>query len=122
MQVVSLRIGNVIDPSTYERFPSFIDDPAQRDRILWSYIDTRDVASACQLAIEADGLGAVALNICADETSMAISSRELMAARYPEVTDFRQPLEGHETLLNNEKAKKLLNWQPKHLWRDYVNQ
>jgi nucleoside-diphosphate-sugar epimerase len=122
IQVVSLRIGNVIDPSAYERFPSFIHDPAQRDRILWSYIDTRDVATACQLAIETDGLGAVALNICADETSMAVPSRELMAARYPEVTDFRQPLEGHESLLINEKAKKLLNWQPKHVWRDYVNQ
>lgn len=122
IQVVSLRIGNVIDPSAYERFPSFIHDPAQRDRILWSYIDTRDVASACQLAIETDGLGAVALNICADETSMAVPSRELMAARYPEVTDFRQPLEGHGSLLSNAKAKKLLKWQPKHLWRDYVNQ
>lgn len=78
IQVVSLRIGNVIDPSAYERFPSFIHDPAQRDRILWSYIDTRDVATACQLAIETDGLGAVALNICADETSMAVPSRELL--------------------------------------------
>ncbi len=122
LQVVSLRIGNVIDPSAYERFSSFIHDPEQRDRILWSYIDTRDVAEACQLAIEAEGLGSVALNIVADDTSMAVSSRDLMAARFPEVTDFRQPFEGHETLLSNAKAKKLLNWQPKHAWRDYVKE
>ncbi|WP_410512008.1 NAD(P)-dependent oxidoreductase [Paenibacillus sp. BR2-3] len=120
MQIVSLRIGNVIDPSAYEHFPSFIHDPEQRDRILWSYIDTRDVAEACQLAIEAEGLGAVQLNIAADDTSMAVPSRELLEARFPEVTDFRQPLTGHETLLSNEKAKKLLNWQPKHAWRNYV--
>jgi nucleoside-diphosphate-sugar epimerase len=122
MQVVSMRLGNVIPPDRYERFPSFINDPEQRDRIMWSYIDTRDAAEACRLAVEAEGLGSVALNLAADDTSMAISSRELMAARYPDVKDFRKPLEGHETLLSNEKAKKLLNWQPKHAWRDYVKQ
>lgn len=120
MQVVSLRLGNVIDPSAYERFPSFINDPEQRDRILWSYIDTRDAAKVCQLAIEAEGLGSVALNIAADDSSMAIPSRELMAAKYPEVTDFRGELSGHESLLSNAKAKKLLNWQPMHYWRNYV--
>lgn len=120
MQIVSLRLGNVIPPERYATFPSFIHDPAQRERILWSYIDTRDAATACRLAVEADGLGAVALNIAADDSSMAIRSRELMAARFPGVTDFRAPLEGHETLLSNEKAKQLLGWQPVHFWRDEV--
>lgn len=120
MQVVSFRIGNVIEPGDYAKFPSFIRDPAQRDRILWSYVDTRDIAEACRLAIEAEGLGSVALNLAADDTSMAIPSRELLAARYPEVSDIRAPLSGYETLLSNAKAKKLLGWQPKHSWRDYV--
>ncbi|MCT2195292.1 NAD(P)-dependent oxidoreductase [Paenibacillus sp. p3-SID1389] len=120
MQIVSLRLGNVIPPERYATFPSFIHDPAQRERILWSYIDTRDAATACRLAVEADGLGAVALNIAADDSSMAIRSRELMAARFPGVTDFRAPLEGHKTLLSNEKAKQLLGWQPVHFWRDEV--
>ncbi|MDU4697068.1 MAG: hypothetical protein E6Y08_14740 [Paenibacillus sp.] len=75
---------------------------------------------ACRLAVEADGLGAVALNIAADDSSMAIRSRELMAARYPGVSDFRAPLEAHETLLSNEKTKQLLGWQPVHFWRDEV--
>jgi len=122
MQVVSLRIGNVIAPDDYARFPSFLHDPAQRDRILWSYVDTRDIAEACRLAIEADGLGSVAINLAADDTSSAIPSRELLAARYPEVRDFRQPLNGHETLLGNARAKRLLGWQPKHRWRDYVRE
>ena len=122
MQVVSMRIGNVIIPERYADFPSFIHDPAQRESILWSYIDARDIAAACRLAIEADGLGSVALNLAADETSSAIPSRELIASRYPEVTDFRGPLDGHESLLSNAKAKRLLGWQPEHDWRDYVPQ
>jgi len=120
MQIVSLRLGNVIAPEAYARFPQFIHDPRQRDRILWSYIDARDAAAACRLAIEAEGLGSVALNLAADDTSMAVPSRELMAAQYPEVDDFRAPLSGHESLLSSDKAKRLLGWQPAHAWRDYV--
>ncbi|MBW7455844.1 NAD-dependent epimerase/dehydratase family protein [Paenibacillus sepulcri] len=122
MQVVSMRIGNVIAPDAYKGFPRFIHNPEMRDRILWSYVDTRDVAEACRLAIETDGLGSVALNLAADDTSMAVPSRDLMAARFPEVNDFRQPLAGYESLLSNEKAKRLLGWQPKHVWRDYVKE
>lgn len=119
MQVVSLRLGNVISPEMYEKFPSFIHDPSERVRILWSYIDTRDIASACIQAIEKDGLGAVALNLAADETSMDIKSRELMAKTFPDV-EIRGDLEEYETLLSNKKAKELLDWQPIHKWRDYV--
>jgi len=119
MQVVSLRLGNVISPAMYQNFPSFIHDPTQRDRILWSYIDTRDAATACVKAIEAEGLGAVALNISANETSMDVQSRELMASQFPTV-EIRGELEGYETLLSNKKAKQLLGWNPVYVWREHV--
>ncbi|MGO5014719.1 NAD-dependent epimerase/dehydratase family protein [Niallia sp. Sow4_A1] len=120
MQVVSFRLGNVISPEKYENSPEFIHDPEQRKTILWSYIDTRDAASAYRLAIETDGLRSVALNIGADETSMDIESKQLMETCFPTVKDFRKDISGFAPLLNNEKAKKLLNWQPVHKWRDYV--
>lgn len=120
MQVVSFRLGNVISPEKYENFPGFIHDPEQRKTILWSYIDTRDAATAYRLAVETDGLGSVALNIGADETSMDIESKQLMETCYPTVTDFSKDLSGFAPLLNNEKAKRLLNWKPVHKWRDYV--
>ncbi|QHJ69786.1 NAD-dependent epimerase/dehydratase family protein [Planococcus halotolerans] len=121
MQVVSFRLGNVIAPEMYQNFPGFIHDPEQRKTILWSYIDTRDAAAAYRLAVEADGLGSVALNIGADETSMDIESKQLMETCYPDVKDFRKELTGFEPLLNSEKAKKLLNWKPVHKWRNYVS-
>lgn len=62
MPVVSFRIGNVITAEKYEIFPGFIHDPKKRRTILWSYIDARDIPSACRLAVEADGLGSVVLN------------------------------------------------------------
>lgn len=121
MQVVSFRLGNVIAPEMYQNFPGFIHDPEQRKTILWSYIDTRDAATAYRLAVETDELGSVALNIGADETSMDIESQQLMETCFPDVTDFRKELTGFEPLLNNEKAKQLLNWKPIHKWRNYVN-
>ncbi|WP_280770304.1 NAD-dependent epimerase/dehydratase family protein [Salipaludibacillus daqingensis] len=120
MQIVSLRLGNVISPEMYRNFPDFIHHSAERDRILWSYIDTRDAANACRLAIEKEGLGAVEMNLAADDTSMDIKSRDLMSAQFPNVTDFREDLKGYETLLCNKKAKQLLGWQPIHGWRENI--
>ena len=120
MQVVSLRIGNVITPQMYQNFPGFIHESKERRTILWSYIDARDIAEACRLAIETDDLGYVALNLSADDTSMDIKSSELMKAEFPEVTDIRSSIDNFNTLLSNEKAKKVLNWKPIHKWRDYV--
>lgn len=121
MQVVSFRLGNVISPEMYKNFPGFIHNPEERKTILWSYIDTRDAATAYRLAIETEGLGSVALNIAADESSMDIPSKQLMEHGFPTVTDFRRDISGFDSLLSNEKAKKLLNWQPVHKWRNYVN-
>lgn len=121
MSVVSLRLGNIITPEMYSLFPDFIHDPEERKTILWSYIDARDAATAFRLAIENDNLGAIELNIAADDTSMDVSSKELMAAAFPEVHDFRTELRGYETLLSNKKAKTALDWQPVHQWRNYVN-
>ncbi|QGH36502.1 NAD-dependent epimerase/dehydratase family protein [Gracilibacillus salitolerans] len=120
MQVVSMRVGNVIAPHMYENFPEFIHKPELRKPILWSYIDARDAGAAYRLAVEKDGLGTVALNLAADNTSMDITSKELMETCFPNVADFREPVEGFETLLSNKKAKEVLGWQPVHDWRDYV--
>ncbi len=120
MQVVSFRIGNIITPAMYKRFPEFIHQPEERERILWSYVDARDVASACRLAVECDGRGSIAINLAADDTSMDVKSRDLMRARYPDVTDFRESLDGFETLLSNKLAKERLGWQPVYSWREEV--
>jgi UDP-glucose 4-epimerase len=41
--IYALRIGNVIEPHEYDRFPAFIADPPSRKRNAWSYIDARDL-------------------------------------------------------------------------------
>lgn len=121
MQAVSFRLGNVITPEAYANFKNFIHTPKARAVIVWSYIDARDAASACRMAIEADGLGHGVYNIAADDTSMDIKNDELMALCHPDTKDFRNAMDNFETLLSNKKAKKDFGWQPVHFWRNYVS-
>jgi nucleoside-diphosphate-sugar epimerase len=121
MQIIALRIGNVITKEIYEtKFKTWCDDPNQRSVIFWSYIDARDVASACRLAIEKDGLGVQVLNCAADDNCTTLTSAELMRHGFPEVTDIRGPIDGFQTLLSNAKLKEVLGWKPEHFWRDNV--
>ena len=61
---------------------------------LWSYIDVRDAARACRLALEAEFPGHRAFNICAGSTIMDTATRELVVRYLPEITDLRTGLDG----------------------------
>ncbi len=55
--IYALRIGNVIEPHEYDRFPGFFDHPEVRRRNTFSYIDARDLGQIVHLCLEKDGLG-----------------------------------------------------------------
>ncbi|MFM0019390.1 NAD-dependent epimerase/dehydratase family protein [Paraburkholderia azotifigens] len=113
------RIGNVLDPEDYAKFTQWNKDPSLRKRIAWSYIDGRDLAEAARLGIEKDGLGFEVMNIAADDVSSDLPTAELLKRFYPEVPVKKQ-LGEFETLLSNEKLKRLLGWKQKYYWRDQV--
>ncbi|MCL1991207.1 MAG: NAD(P)-dependent oxidoreductase [Defluviitaleaceae bacterium] len=120
-QIINFRLGNIITPEMYNQiFPTFINDTYIRMRNLWNYIDARDIATACRLAIEVEGLGAQVMNIGADDTCQAIKSIELVRAEFPLLTDIRSDLDGYQPIYCNKKAKEMLGWQPVHFWRTYV--
>jgi nucleoside-diphosphate-sugar epimerase len=112
-----LRISNIFEPPDYAAIPAFWDDPALRRWNLWSWVDARDVAQACRLALEADIQGAEHFTIAAADTLMRESSAALMAKAFPGVSV--QPGIGEfDTLLSIDKAKRMLGYQPKpHLAR-----
>jgi len=114
MQVICFRLGNILRPEDHEKIRAIFDKPEQRLRILWSYIDTRDVAKACQLAIEKDGLGCQHLILAADDSSSNIPSKELIERFLPGVKEFKQPMEGRTSLISNAKIKEVLGWQQEH--------
>ena len=115
---VALRFSNIMEPDDYERFPSYWDDASLRKWNLWGYVDARDVAESCRLALESD-VGAEHFIVAAADTVMNRPSRELMAEVFPSVP-YRPTAGEHHTLLSIEKARKLLGYEPRHSWRDHV--
>ena len=115
---VALRFSNIMEPQDYERFPSFWGDSRLRRWNLWGYIDARDVAQSCRLALNGD-VGAEHFIVAAADTVMNRPSAELMADGYPSVT-YRPTQDEFDTLLSIEKARKLLGYEPKWSWRDHI--
>ena len=113
---VGLRISNIFEEKDYEQIPSFWADPAQRKWNLWSWVDSRDVAQACRLGLEADVAGADVFTIAAADTLMKTPSRELMASVFPGVP-VDPGLGQFETLLSIEKARRVLGYAPRYTWR-----
>jgi nucleoside-diphosphate-sugar epimerase len=118
MQVISFRLGNIIEPADYANIKNGFSEPEHRKRILWSYIDVRDVAAACRLAVEKDGLGAQSIILAADDTSSNLSSDALVQRFLSEVADNRLPKTGRPSLLSNEKAKRLLGWRQQYFLQE----
>jgi len=115
---IALRFSNIMEPEDYERFPSFWDDPGLRRWNLWGYVDARDVAASCSLALQAD-VGAEHFIIAAADTVMNRPSRELMGEVFPSVP-YRPTAGDYDTLLSVEKARNLLGYEPQHSWRDHI--
>ena len=114
-----LRISNImVAPGDYERFLTFQNDPRLRKWNLRGYVDARDVAQACRLALEADLAGAKVFIVAATDTVMKWESRDLMAEIYPEVP--LRDVRGRRMLLSIEKARRELGYSPKHSWRENI--
>ena len=77
------------------------------------------MAQAVRRALEAPIDGAEVCIVAAADTVMPQPSAALMAEVYPDVP-LTRPLEGRETLLSIERARRLLGYEPEHRWQDHV--
>ncbi len=119
LKLIGLRFSNVFDVEDYAAFPAFEQNPEGRSWNAWGYIDARDGAQAVRLALESTITGFEAFVIAAADTVMSTPSAELAARYFPEVP-FTRPVEGVETLLSIDKAKRMLWFSPQHSWRDHA--
>jgi nucleoside-diphosphate-sugar epimerase len=114
--IIGLRFSNVMEPGDYADFPSYEADPQMRKWNLWGYIDARDAADAVLKALEVRGPGFERMIIANADTVMEAPSAELAAEVFPGVPVTKR-IEGTETLLSIDKARRLLGWEPTHSWR-----
>ena len=117
--IYALRIGNVIEPHEYGRFPGFVADPPSRKRNAWSYIDARDLGQIVHLCLQKDGLGFQVFNAVNDTITADQPTAAFLARWCPDVPMTRS-LIGNEAPLSNRKAREVLGFKEEHDWRNEV--
>ena len=117
--IYALRIGNVIEPDEYDRFPTFFAHPEVRRRNAFCYIDARDLGQIVHLCLEKDGLGFEVFNAGNDTNGMNIPTRALAERFFPGVPLTREMGE-NEALFSNRKIREVLGFREEHDWRKYV--
>ncbi|SNY92378.1 Nucleoside-diphosphate-sugar epimerase [Cohaesibacter sp. ES.047] len=117
--IYGLRINNVIEPHEYEQdFPAYLADASLRRRNIFAYIDARDLGQMVDRCLKTDGLGFEIFNVSNDDHSVAASTSELIETYYQGVPC--REMGPTETFYSNDKAKRLLGFQPEYNWRMYL--
>ncbi|MBC7368673.1 MAG: NAD(P)-dependent oxidoreductase [Undibacterium sp.] len=114
--IYALRIGNVIEPHDYTRFPGFMANPLARKRNAWSYIDARDLGQIVHRCIQKDGLGYQVFNAVNDTITAQEPTAEFLQKVCPR-TPHRRPLVGQEAPISNRKIRDVLGFKEEHNWR-----
>ncbi len=117
---VGLRFSNIFydragHVTGYERIPGFWSEPLSRRFNLWGYVDSRDTADACVLALESGITGAEVMTIAAPDTIMRQTNAELVAAAFPGCV-LRPGTGARDTLISIDKARRLIGYDPKWTW------
>ena len=117
---IGLRFSAIREPAEYASFPDAWTDPHLGEWNVWGYVDARDVAQACRLALTAPVTGADAFIIAAADTASDRPSSELLAACFPSVP-VRPGTGDFDTLLAIDKARRVLGYAPAYSWRDALS-
>ena len=115
--IVGLRFSNVMERHDYERFPGFWDDPQLRKWNLWGYVDESTSRRACAARLRPTSPAPTRSSSPPRDTVMKRPSRELMAEVFPGVP-VRDGVEGTDTLLSIDKARRVLGYSPDFTWRE----
>ena len=122
MTIAALRFAWIITRERQlERVRERGEAPTVEDAmLLFSYVDLRDAARACRLAIEVAEVrpfGFRAFNIVAADTLVTVPTEEAMCRWAPDV-EIRQPMPRFTGGFDITAAREVLGWEPQHSWRD----
>jgi nucleoside-diphosphate-sugar epimerase len=111
MQSASLRFSGIYTEEHRALLVERSKNPLIRGTgALWSYIDARDAARACRLALEADFSGHQAFNICAPDTIIDTPTAALAERYLPQVKSV-QKSDGRWSGYDTRKAEMLLDFR-----------
>ena len=121
MTISSMRFPGVNFDLSYESFRERWKIPATRASGFWTYIDARDAAMACRLALEAKFYGHEVMIASASMSCMIQPMRDLIAKYLPEGARIGKVTGEHWSGVDSAKALRLLGFRPRHVWQDYLS-
>jgi nucleoside-diphosphate-sugar epimerase len=120
VHVTSLRFCWVWFEDTYRHVTAFQNaDPGDFAGQLWGYVDVRDAARACRLALERRGPLYDVFYITGPDTFSSLPSLELAKSYLPNTTELGDDFvrEPYAAFFDTGKARKLLGYMAHHTWR-----
>jgi nucleoside-diphosphate-sugar epimerase len=121
MSITCLRLSFIQTPDTYlPELRAAWSDSALNSFNLWAYVDARDVASACRLALEHTTPGFEAFYIAAADTLMRQPTLDLVRSVYPGVGRVADGFTGRMSPLDCRRAAAVLGWTPQYTWEQVL--
>ena len=120
VQIASVRFHGLMDRKRQIELKAAPERTGAYDsnaKHFWGWSDITESARACVLAIEANFDGHEAFFINSKDTSADEPTEELIKHVYPNAKIHRR-MPGNSTAISIDKAKKMLEWDPKTTWRD----
>lgn len=122
MAIAGFRLSRIIydTPEGKAKLQRFVDDEAFGNDCLWSYIDARDVGTACLAWLESDRQGAEVFNMAAANVHQDVPATQLLDKHGYKGKPVGE-LEGEDrTLFSTRKFREMLGWEAKYDWRDIL--
>jgi len=120
MTISSLRFPGVNFDLSYESFRERWRNPRSRASGFWTYIDARDAATTCRLALEAKFKGHQVFIASAPKNCMIQPTLELVKKYLPKGAKIKKAAGTHWSCVDSAKAWRMLGFKPQHVWQDYL--
>lgn len=123
IRCISIRPSWVQYEANYERnLGPQVRDPSVTSPNLWSYIDLYDLADAIVLAVQSDLPGHEVMFVASPDNAGGHDFARVLRQFYGDQIELR-PLDRPDASgISSAKARRLLGWQPRRSWRDYLDE
>ena len=119
LSLISLRFTTVVDDDAQAWLNAARSGPTRDDEnygAFWTFVDVRDAAAACRLAMAYGVAGHEALNICAPTIYREENVAALMARHFPGDYPIAEHVRGDTSPVDCSKAERLLGWKARYNW------
>jgi nucleoside-diphosphate-sugar epimerase len=116
--ITSMRFTLVASQTFFsDHLPAWRNEPDNTNSF-WGYVDVRDAARACRLALEYQQPGHEAFLIAAPETYMDTPTLDLLRDYFPGIPRIAEGFGGNMGLLDCSRAERILGFKPEYHWNE----